>query len=336
MSRFVKSLGIAGAIMLLLAGIFKMEHIPGANFLLLSGVFCFIFFLYMWYSFTLPSITEPKKRTAFIIFLILLIFLYLGNLFKTLHYPGGSYLMYGQLAILIVFFIPSFIIYYKTLTDENNKIHKLAIILIFISLSGLMLIKGTSHNSVINSFTIIDKEINNTTNNIEVGNKIVYDSLLKSSVAQKAGRIKLISNSLCNYINELKTYLISESEQIDMKKAETISLADIKYKDNYDIPTYILIGNDGKTPNDKLNAYILKQKIIKFKTTLADIIKPDKKETFTHIIGLNVDDVTGIDKNPIKWEIYYFYHIILLNDLVMLSKIQTDIRLAESVALKNI
>ncbi|MBP7496192.1 MAG: hypothetical protein KA792_00810 [Bacteroidales bacterium] len=336
MSRFVKTLGIAGAIMLLLAGIFKMEHIPGANFLLLSGVLFFIFFLYKWYSITLPALTEPKKRTAFIIFFILLIFLYLSNLFKTLHYPGGSYLLYGQLGILIIFFIPSFFIYYKTLTDENKKINNLSIILIFISLSGLMLIKGTSHHSVINSFTIIDKEINSTTNNIEAGNKIVYDSLLKSSAAQKAGRIKLISNSLCNYINELKTYLISESEQIDIKEAETINPVDIKYKDNYDMPTYIMIGNDGKTQNDKFNAYILKDKIIKFKTSLADIIKPDKKETFTNIIGLNVDDVTDIDKTPVKWEFHYFYHTILINDLILLSKIQTDIRLAESVALKNI
>ncbi|TND04087.1 MAG: gliding motility-associated protein GldM [Bacteroidetes bacterium] len=153
---------------------------------------------------------------------------------------------------------------------------------------------------------------------------------------KKAQQARKMAKELSAYVEGLKRQLIRETEGFDQKEEDTIQLTFVKMQDNYDVSTHILIGDS--EDGSKGEARILKEKLINFRKDMLNLLpEADRKQ-----INLTIDteDPKNGDEDQKTWEMMNFYHSPLVAVVTILSKIQTDIKTAESdvvdALLKNV
>ena len=152
------------------------------------------------------------------------------------------------------------------------------------------------------------------------------DPVLVTPNWKKAQEIKKQSVEICEYIDKLQKQLIAKTDGIDQTIADTIQMANINSKDNYDTPTNILIGasEDGSAGASRE----LKNKLIAYKTKLTNYILPaDRTKTK---VDINTDDPKHSENNE-NWEMYNFYHRPLVASMTILSKLKNDVKNSESL-----
>jgi gliding motility-associated protein GldM len=186
---------------------------------------------------------------------------------------------------------------------------------------------------ILDAFILVNTSLEGSVDNANSKNESLYAEFNKAKVFdakkvtpywKKAQEIKKASLELVNHINELKIKLIQETEKIAKEQADTLKLRDVNNKDNYDIPTYILIGE--KEDGSKGLARELKNKIKAYKENILNLF--NEKERKTVQIELNTNDVKT-DMGMESWEMNNFYHTPLAAAITILSKIQTDIKNTE-------
>jgi hypothetical protein len=136
-----------GGIFLLLAGYaFKIQHYPGANFMLIFSLFIFLF-LYLFKAFKLLfSEWKNGKNIAILSFLlyIYLAVVIIAWIFKTQHFPGAKIIKDYPPALLIFLLIPlSLNIKFRYATDKlsfANYLKKGSPIFLFIYITVIGLI----------------------------------------------------------------------------------------------------------------------------------------------------------------------------------------------------
>jgi gliding motility-associated protein GldM len=186
---------------------------------------------------------------------------------------------------------------------------------------------------ILDAFVLINTSLENTVVNYDKKNEILYADFNKAKLFdpvkvtpywKKAQKAKQHSLDLIRYIKELQIKLLQETEKITNAEADTLQLKYANSKDNYDIPTHIMIGQteDGSTGL----ARELKNKLDNYKTTMLSLFNEQERKT------LNIDLKTGEVKSGEgieTWEIGNFYNTPLAATITLLSKIQTDIKNTE-------
>ena len=190
--------------------------------------------------------------------------------------------------------------------------------------------------SILDAFIMVDESLTVTTENFNQDNKKVYEDFDKAFASnptrvkpwkEKADEIKKQAEDLYNYINSLKVEIVKKAdgdkaEAIDKNK---IDPRKIKATDNTDKPAQIMVGD-----NNNGKARILKQKIDKFREVILSYIdKKDVDKIKAIEKSLNTE---GETKEGVKetWESYHFEHWPLLAVTTIMSKMQSDVRNAES------
>jgi gliding motility-associated protein GldM len=156
----------------------------------------------------------------------------------------------------------------------------------------------------------------------------------------KAQAVKSEADALFNYIDTIKAHVMAETDKLPM---DSVVLRDeqgrpmlrplgrMKGKDNYQVLTHFMgMGDPGKPVEKEYGAVELRQKLEAFRDKLKEAAKDnpvlvanfDKMFTFE-----GMEDSGG---KPVTWEALNFYHVPLAAGVTILSKIQTDIRNAES------
>ena len=104
----------------------------------------------------------------------------------------------------------------------------------------------------------------------------------------------------------------------------------IKKIDDNNVPSQILIGD-----NEDGLAFGLKTLVNEYRTFLVDEVLQGKNKAAEAAIlaSLNTDDGVDAAGDPASWEIYTFYHLPLIACITILSKIQVDVRNAETEVL---
>lgn len=128
------------------------------------------------------------------------------------------------------------------------------------------------------------------------------------------------AQEMSEFIDSLKTTLISKTEKVDRAVADTLSIRLIKKKDDYDTPTNILIGEREDGANGL--AKTLKAKLADYQVYMRNLLNEQDKQYFNDRIDLQdrkLDDKTS------NWETNNFYHTPLVASLVILSKLQMDV-----------
>ncbi|MCD4732595.1 MAG: hypothetical protein K8R74_18495, partial [Bacteroidales bacterium] len=140
-----------------------------------------------------------------------------------------------------------------------------------------------------------------------------------------AKKARNLSTNLVNYLDDLKAQVISRTEGITVEEADTINLALVEKKDNFDDPTNFFIGSDTK----RGEAESLLDSITVFKEQMNRLIKEEDREAFD--LGLKTDaEYRDRDGNKESWAMHHFYHTILAADITILNKFIAETYNAEA------
>ncbi|MEM9023591.1 MAG: gliding motility protein GldM [Bacteroidota bacterium] len=189
---------------------------------------------------------------------------------------------------------------------------------------------------VLDAFVVVNQGletnlVNSDTKSDEVYQRIELANTINPQLArpywEKAREIRALSAELNAYLESLKTELISATEDIPLDVADTIALQRVDRKDNYDVPTQIMVGlkEDGSAGK----ARELKGKINAYRQRLVELLGGD--EHTLDNIGLATEDVPG-DGYEGHWELHNFHYTPLVASVTILSKLQNDVRSAELFA----
>jgi len=186
---------------------------------------------------------------------------------------------------------------------------------------------------ILDAFILVNTSIENTVVNYDEKNKLLYADFNSAKVFdpnkviplwEKAQIAKKESQTLVDYIKNLQIQLIQTTEDIPKEMADTLPLKHVKNKDNYDIPTNILIGQSEDGSGGL--ARELKTKLAQYKTTMLGLFSEKQQQSLK--IDLKTADITTSEGLE-SWEMGNFYHTPLAATITLLSKIQADVKNVE-------
>lgn len=201
---------------------------------------------------------------------------------------------------------------------------------------------------ILDAFVVINEGLETTNKNFMAKNDVAYaqfesananDPLKVGKFYTKAKRAKGLADELFLHIEGLKKHLVavtSGKQGVEEIEADSLFLLkNVEMKDNYDIPTGTMIGSEPATPKDgEWTAVELKSKIDNFQQEMLFLIE-DETERSAMALGLDTDGeyINGSGQSE-TWILANFYHLPLAAVVTNLSKIQADIRNAESDIVK--
>lgn len=194
---------------------------------------------------------------------------------------------------------------------------------------------------ILNSFIVVNTGLENT--NLISGKKTenLYmefdfqkglDPVRVQPLWAKAQEAKKATQELYGYIEDLKKRLIRETEGIEKSIADTLQLANVSSKDNYDIPTHIMIGES--EDGSKGVARELKEKLNAYKEKLLSLVDKDVRTSLQ--LPINTADPVSKDGAISNWETHNFYHSPLAASVTILSKLQTDVKNSEAEVVSHL
>jgi gliding motility-associated protein GldM len=168
------------------------------------------------------------------------------------------------------------------------------------------------------------------------GNFEAKPYLLKSIETQKSIRI------VDAYIDSMKVMITRKTE--GLPKKDTSQLRFMEKLDDFDTPTYLLIGSDETKPIDtKYSAKDLRLQLTTLHTDLLGLIDNMQKDPKTKLdaesiatLKQKLGTIKPTDRNIIKegvklnWELENFYHMPMAAVITNLDKIQADMKNLES------
>ncbi len=204
---------------------------------------------------------------------------------------------------------------------------------------------------VLQGFVTINESIETTNSNFTANTKKTmkaFEEAIEDGKPEvkpyylKAKEVSQLAQTTFDYITTLKQNIQQYTE--DVKGADTMKLARIEKLDDFDKPTYLLIGPDETKPVEtKHSAKELRHNIEHLTTELNKMIDDmkDKKGTVLpeedyHILKDKIklftphDNFKDKDGKPIGWEVKNFYNMPLAGVITNLSKMQSDIRSIEA------
>jgi gliding motility-associated protein GldM len=143
--------------------------------------------------------------------------------------------------------------------------------------------------------------------------------------------VKQRADELYQYIQDLKLEIIraSEGEDTEAIEGEHVHGDAIEAKDNTDVPATIMIGsaNDGKA-ND------LKMAIEEYRAFLLSLVAEEAESVRQSLeTSLDTHDPEPVGGVSESWQSEHFEHLPLIAVVTLMSKMQSDVRNAESETL---
>lgn len=189
---------------------------------------------------------------------------------------------------------------------------------------------------ILDAFVLVDESLTVTTENFSKKNEEVYKEFEQAFASnqnkvrpwkQKADSVRKEANELFALINDLKIRIVKKTEgdslAINKHKVEP---AKIKAKDNKDVAAEIMVGSDNKGEAKKLKA-----KIDLFRKHLLSMVdKKDSGVINTIEKNLETKDPPATEGENHTWESEHFEHLPLIAVTTIMSKMQSDVRNAES------
>lgn len=193
---------------------------------------------------------------------------------------------------------------------------------------------------IINAFVTINDSLEITVKNLAGKNTQAYNAFDKQMQNDKAKTepfykkaqvVKAECEKLDKYINALKEELIRTTDKME-PSAKMVPLREMKSQDNYDEPTRIMCGDKQDGRGHKASE--LKAKIDSYKKNILATLDAGDRDKFTKRLDelFNTKDPVGkaTEDGKKTWEMANFYHNPVVATVALLSKIQSDIKNAES------
>jgi hypothetical protein len=337
-ARFTYGFGLFCFSVFMIAVLAKIMHWPGAGgmFALAMVLFSLVFIP----AYTIGKVKQAGSKAAKGMHVsggVVVALITLGLLFKLMHWPGAGPSLILGILLIPVLYLPFFMMAHKN--DPGNRISIL--INLYFAITALSVVITLSLNNtsgiILNSFAFVDEMISEANVNTEIKNKALVTAFSENAddkageYVQKIKKVQALSNELCNYIAEMKSYLIVKTDGMSKSDADSTSLRDVDAKDNYDMPTHLLIGGDPENLREgSFSARELRNKIRVYKMDMLNMLKDTVNNGITKTIGLNTNDRNMEDGQMHSWETSSFDHMTLAVDVTILSELQNNVRNAEA------
>lgn len=189
----------------------------------------------------------------------------------------------------------------------------------------------------VEAFKNVDKGLTKTIVNYIKKNNLTYEEFERAYAENpvkagpwrsKAIQVKERSNELFDFMQDLKIEIIltAEKEGTEAVKGREIFVDHIKIIDDNNIPSEILIGSD---ENGKAND--LRALINDYREFLIETIDGENISVEGSVMeSLNTDEAKAPDGSVERWENNTFHALPLVAVITILSKLQVDVRNAET------
>jgi len=195
----------------------------------------------------------------------------------------------------------------------------------------------------VEAFKKVDKSLTTTLANYVIKNNLIYEEFNKAASENptKAGKyrttameVKSRSDEIFNFIQDLKKEIIitAEGPETAAIQGDQIIIDEVKRFDDNNVPSQILIGSNEKGKANALKA--LTNDYREFLISTLDGKNPSAEEALR--TSLNTDDGHDPDGQPSSWENLTFQTMPLVAVETILSKMQVDVRNAETEVLNHL
>jgi len=200
---------------------------------------------------------------------------------------------------------------------------------------------------ILNAFVIVNEGLKTSQENTSSKNNLIYANFNKANMANpnkvgpflaKAMTAQKISQNMATYIADLRTKIIAYTEfrvkdksqdPVKWQIADTMKLANVEAKDNYDMPMEILVGpvDDGS----KGEGLVLKNKLEQFKKDMLDLFTDPKDKTdLEKSFPINTSEqYSQVEKKKLGWVERNFHHTVLAADVAIFNKFLVDVKTVE-------
>jgi gliding motility-associated protein GldM len=205
---------------------------------------------------------------------------------------------------------------------------------------------------ILKGFVTVNESLEKTNKGTQLNNEKIlvdFERAAKEKVTakpyyEKAIESRKLTIGTVEYIESMKKKLIEISEKISSSEADTAHLRFIEHLEEYDIPTFQLIGSDESNPENKpYSAKELREKLNELHDKLLAIVETMYKSENTKLntgdyqsLKAKIEMMKPVDSNEIvddlkmSWEIQNFYNQPLAACITNLSKIQSDVKNLET------
>jgi len=325
MNATMKISGYISSLMILFGAFFKFNHWPGANIMLVIGMFFLtVLFLPLLFILKFKSSAESNRSIVLsIIGFVAALLICMGILFRIMHWPNARMLTITGGVLLLLGYLPIyFISVYKNTT---NKINATATVILIIAGVGLFVTesgngiprpvsdsfwRGVTESDQLLSF--IKSENRKAYEVLEVKSK--SDSTINSNPAQS---LHSKTDEVMNYIDNMKTYLIASTEGISEVMVDTTHIGALRTSGGNHIISAIVFGNGDYT------AAKLKSKLEDYKI----FVKSISNDADISILETNTLTVYG---ENISWEQSNFDQLPIPLVVFNLIRMQLAVKSIES------
>jgi gliding motility-associated protein GldM len=195
----------------------------------------------------------------------------------------------------------------------------------------------------VEAFKKVDKSLTTTLANYVIKNNLIYNEFDRAANENptKAGKFRELAyevkgraDEVFNFIQELKIEIITTAEGKDTEavQGDEIIIEKVNKIDENNVPSQILIG-----ANENGKAYTLKALMNDYREFLISTLdgkNPTAEDAL--MASLNTSDGHDPDGQPSKWENLTFQTLPLVAVETILSKMQVDVRNAETEVLNHL
>ncbi len=331
MNATMKISGYISSMLILFGAIFKFQHWPGASMMLVVGVFFLtVLFLPLLFILKFKSTAENNRSIVLsIIAFVSSLLLCIGILFRIMHWPNARIVIITGGVLLILGYLPIYFI--NVYKNTTNKINATATIILIIAGVGLFITEsGTGlSRSVSDSFWRGVTESDQLLSFMNKESQIFYDQidkkLVSDSTANSNSILKLHSKTdeLISYMDAMKVYLISNTEQLSEEETKKLPLDDLRTAGGEDIINSIMMGNGNYSSTS------LKSKINNYKESIKAI------SNTTDVSLLETDSLT-VYGEKVSWEQSNFEKLPIPLVVFNITRIQLAVKSIESSLLNRI
>lgn len=327
------TIGLLSGIVLLLGGIFKVMHYPGASMLIPIGILLLAIYLTLVFLSRLKSGITGVSKILYGMIYILLLVTAIAILFNIMHYPGARYFRLPVVLVFTSLLIPVIsIIIYKRETAEQS--YMMVFIVTYFSLMAVLMIKNGLPNHILNGFSYSDDMAISDAANMARSNEATYKMLAADPKLQE---LQKMVNEITTNIDEMKLMMFNAANTDNSTQP---SLNDkifrMDYRADYDTPGALFVGGeDGEAPKTgKLSASGLKTQI---ETLRAWIMKEyGADQTISKNLGLATEGDVEHDEMKMTWEQCNFEHKPVVSIATFLDHLKCSIRIAEAQVLSHV
>lgn len=242
-NTLIKS-GLVSVVLTLLGLLFKIMHWPGASIMFVLGVGIFgLLFIPLLIVLKFKDEVETIDKWVLSIGLGLGMIASVGVLFKVMHWPGASLLIFSSLIAFVLLFVPTYFItkYRRPETKFNTTVNSV-LMMACGSLLVALFAMGSSRAYKETSTPTYQLLMDNT----EKMNQANLEKVSEVESFKDFEEVHGKSRALFEKIDEIKSTLIAQSEGVSKANAQDFKLADLRNPNASDVVQheFILSGGD--------------------------------------------------------------------------------------------